>query len=263
VTSRLSLGNLQGFFEIDALHDFRVRQFTPGVLVREHFPQQCMVESMARFVRVQVTKDRRFREGQVTDAVEDLVTRKFVIETQTVFIDDLVLVYQNRVTHRTAERQSLGAKLLELIGKTKGARRCNFIFKHVVDQVDRQALGTDCGAVKLDFHGNPGHAAGFQDGEAFTLPDLDATLDPDTETRYALGDNPGLLDDFDNRRTATIGAQLPSSIGTSSALISIIMLSTPQLRIAASRCSTVPMVTPCSLPRTVHRRVSTTFFHDA
>jgi len=61
------------------------------------------------------------------------------------------------------------------------------------------------------------------------------------------------------RRTSdTNGTALPSMIGTSGPLSSTTALSISQPRSAASRCSTVCTVTPCSLAIVVHSSDSTT-----
>ena len=95
---------------------------------------------MPWFAGMLVTEDRRFGQGQVTETVENFMACKFVGETQSFFVDDAIVIQQDRIAHRTPEYETLFMQLLELAGEAEGACRRNFFGENAIDQIYREAL---------------------------------------------------------------------------------------------------------------------------
>src|SRR5690606_28899683 len=69
------------------------------------------------------------QQVEVTDGIQHLVLDELVLVAQAVLIEDTVVIHHNGVVHTAALGQALGAQILDLVHKAKGAGAAHLLDK--------------------------------------------------------------------------------------------------------------------------------------
>src|SRR5678815_2846636 len=108
----------------------------PGLAVGEQLAQQFIVQLVPGFVAEERTNQAVTEQIQVADRVEDLVLDELVLVTQAVFVEHAVIVEDDRVVHRTAQREILFAQHFDVAHEAERARAADFLDERGRREVD-------------------------------------------------------------------------------------------------------------------------------
>jgi len=76
------------FYVVYPVVSLKMADDLPGVSAFYQFTQQCVVQTVTRFITDKMTDNRHPQEEEVTDGVEDFVLHEFVGKAQPLLIDD-------------------------------------------------------------------------------------------------------------------------------------------------------------------------------
>ena len=76
----------------------RTKGKNPPMLFRFHqHPQHLLVQEMTRFFHDKVTDDRKLDKGEIANKIEDLMSDKLILKSQSVFVEDSEIVNHHRI----------------------------------------------------------------------------------------------------------------------------------------------------------------------
>jgi len=132
------------------------------------------------------------------------VTNEFVGPTQTVFIENLLVIEHNGILDSPPECQPGSMKGFDFMGKTEGSRRSEFPLEELLIEVRQlEALAADAGMIEVDRIGNPQFFSRIDSDRSIPLTDLDRLIDRKLSACAGLGRPPRAAQTFDERcRTA-------------------------------------------------------------
>ena len=167
----------------------------PGIRIIEQGTQQLVVQRMAGLETLVGTQNSQAKQVQVADGIEHLVTHEFIFETQAVFVHHALVVDHDGVVHAAAQREVVGAQVLDVTQETEGTGPADFIDEGCRGKVHAgpAMLIAKRRVIEVDSEGDLEAVVGVEGGDLVAIPDLDATLDAgETLGRFLFHDSGGL-----------------------------------------------------------------------